>query len=241
MWRPHSAMILAAGLGTRMRPLSEAVPKPMIQLAGRALIDHVLDRLADAGICRVIVNVHHFADLLEGHLRSRTHPDIIISDERTRLLDTGGGVKNALPLLGNEPFLIHNCDSVWIENGQRNLEQMCACWDAKTMDALLLLADIKASMGYAGAGDFEMSPQGRLRRRRAGETVPYVFAGVSIAHPRLFDGSPEGPFSLNTLWDLAMANGRLYGVALQGTWMHVGTPDALAAAERCLNGAPACI
>lgn len=237
MWRPHTAMILAAGLGTRMAPLTDSVPKPMVPLGGRPLVDHVLDRLASAEVRRAVVNVHYLADQLEIHLRGRTRPEIIISDERALLLDTGGGVKNALGLLGDDAFYVHNSDSVWIENGQSNLERLCAYWDAERMDALLMLADAGKSIGYDGRGDFDMLPDGRLRRRRADETVAHVFAGVSIAHPCLFDDSPAGAFSLNPLWDRAMEKGRLYGVALEGTWMHVGTPEALAEAERCLSSA----
>lgn len=230
------AMVLAAGFGKRMRPLTEHVPKPMLRLAGRPLIDHALDRLADAGVRKAVVNLHYRADVLEAHLRARNGPPAItVSDERDALLDTGGGVKKALHHLGPGEFFICNSDSVWIETGKSNLVRLARMWDAQAMDSLLLLADARASLGYHGPGDFTMAEDGRLARRAAGAHVPFVFAGVSIAHPRLFGGSPDGGFSLNPLWDGAMARGRLFGVQLHGEWMHVGTPEALEAAARRLR------
>lgn len=234
-WRPTTAMVLAAGLGTRMRPLTDAVPKPLVPLAGKPLVDHVLDRLAAAGIRRAVVNVHYLADTLEAHLAARrTPPEIVVSDERGVLLETGGGVVRALPKLGREPFVIHNSDSVWTESGGANLDRLIAAWDATRMDALMLVALGARSLGYDGAGDFTMDPDGRLRRRDKGATAPYVFAGVSILHPRLLDDAPQGAFSLNVPWDKAIAAGRLYGVQLEGLWLHVGTPEALDEAERIL-------
>ncbi len=231
-----TAMVLAAGYGKRMRPLSESAPKPMIPLAGRPLIDHVLARLAAAGVREAVVNVHYLADALETHLTGRSGPPAIrISDERETLLDTGGGVKAALDWLGTEGFFIHNSDSVWVEDGGDVLTSLAAQWRPDAMDALLLLADARASLGYDGAGDFDMDEQGRLERRAASETAPHVFAGVSIAHPRLFADSPDAAFSLNPLWDAAIARGRLFGARLDGEWMHVGTPEALAAAEQRLR------
>lgn len=231
-WRPTTAMVLAAGLGTRMRPLTDALPKPMVRLAGKPLVDHVLDRLNDAGIRRAVVNVHYLADRLEAHLAMRHTPEIVISDERGVLLDTGGGVVRALPLLGEEPFLIHNSDSVWIEGVGSNIGRLIAAWDDRRMDALMLVALGARSLGYDGDGDFDMAADGRLQRRAKGATAPLVFAGVSIAHPRLFAGAPKGAFSLNDPWDRAIASGRLFGVRLEGLWMHVGTPEALSEAER---------
>jgi MurNAc alpha-1-phosphate uridylyltransferase len=228
---PKSAFVLAAGLGIRMRPLTDAVPKPLVGLTGRTLIDHVLDRLADAGVKRAVVNVHYLAGQIEHHLAKRTRPQIFISDERDALLDTGGGAVRALPKLGAEPFVIHNSDSVWIEGAKSNLARLFAAWDTERMDSLMLLAPVSSSVGYDGEGDFEMDISGRLTRRESGRTAPFVFAGVSIAHPRLFAGAPEGAFSLNWLWSRAIEQGRLYGVELEGTWMHVGTPEALAEAE----------
>ncbi|HEY7669521.1 MAG TPA: nucleotidyltransferase family protein [Hyphomicrobium sp.] len=234
-WRPEAGMVLAAGLGLRMRPLTDTVPKPLVRLKGRALIDHVLDRIAAAGVARAVVNVHYLADALEAHLRLRKRPQIIISDERDKVLDTGGGVVRALPKLGPEPFLIHNSDSVWIEGVGSNLERLFAAWDSETMDSLMLLASATASLGYEGAGDFAMGTDGRLTRRGERQMVPFVFTGVSIAHPRMFKGAPQGAFSLNALWDKAIDKGRLYGIRLDGLWMHVGTPEALTEAERWIE------
>ncbi len=228
---PDTAMILAAGLGKRMRPLTDTIPKPLVRLNERALIDHVLDRLATAGIKRVIVNVHHHADKLEAHLRTRTNPEIAISDERGVLLDTGGGVVRALPSIGDKPFLIHNSDSVWIEGVGNNLSRLLSSWDEERMDSLMLLATTPGSLGYDGHGDFHMDGDGLLMRQSGPRLAPFVFAGVSIAHPRLFEKAPEGRFSLNTLWNAAIEKRRLFGVQLDGLWMHVGTPEALAEAE----------
>lgn len=235
-WLPKSAMVLAAGLGTRMRPLTDLVPKPLVRLQQRPLIDHVLDRIAAAGIEQAVVNVHYHADQLIGHLQSRTRPRILISDERDALLDTGGGVKKALPKLGPEPFLIHNSDSIWVEGVQPNLVRLSRSFDPERMDCLLLLALGSASVGYEGRGDFMMTSDGLLQRRPERELAPFVFTGVSITHPRLFENVPEGPFSLNLLWDRAIEQRRLYGIRLDGTWMHAGTPAALAEAEQLLSG-----
>jgi N-acetyl-alpha-D-muramate 1-phosphate uridylyltransferase len=239
-----TAMVLAAGLGTRMRPLTDTLSKPMVPLAGRPLIDHVLDRIADAGITRAVVNVHHFADGLEAHARQRVRPQIQISDERGEVLETGGGIVNALPLLGGEPFLIHNSDAVWIEErgavgATTNIGRLMAAWDGSSMDGLLLLTLTNAMLGYSGAGDFDMDGQGRLVRRRAPTAAPFVFTGVSIAHPRLFDGAPTGRHSLNIPWNAAIARGRLFGVRATGRFMHVGTPQSIAEAERCIAAASA--
>ncbi len=234
-WRPQAGMVLAAGQGVRMRPLTADIPKPLVRLKGRALIDHVLDRLAEAGVARAVVNVHYLADKLEAHLAKRTSPQIVISDERGMLLDTGGGVVRALPKLGPEPFLIHNSDSVWIEGVGSNLERLFAAWDSSTMDALMLLASSATSLGYDGQGDFVMGNDGRLVRRGERQMAPFVFTGVSIAHPRLLQGAPTGAFSLNAPWDAAIEKGRLFGIRLDGLWMHVGTPEALIEAERWIE------
>ena len=231
-----TAMVLSAGLGTRMAPANSTVPKPLVQLNGKALIDHVLDRHVEAGIKRAIVNVHHKADLIEAHLEGRRRPAIEISDERDKLLDTGGGVKKALPRLGAGPFLIHNADSVWIEGVGSNLVRLMQAWDDKRMDCLMLLALASYSRGYQGRGDFAFGADGRIRRRRVEqEMVPFAFTGVSMAHPRLLQGSPEGAFSLNTVWNTAISAGRAYGLRMEGIWMHVGSPDALAQAEQQLT------
>ena len=233
----NTAMVLCAGLGTRMTtPANGMLPKPLVQLQGKALIDHVLDRLTAGGIAHAVVNVHHKADLIEQHLRARRAPRIQISDERVHLLDTGGGVKKALPALGPGAFLIHNADSIWIEGVGSNLARLAATWDDAAMDCLFLLALASTSHGYQGRGDFALESDGRIRRKRVEqEIVPFAFTGVSIAHPRLFDGSPDGAFSLNRVWSRAITAGRAYGVRMDGMWMHVGTPGALAEAELCLS------
>ena len=235
-WLPKSAMVLAAGMGVRMRPLTDLVPKPMVRLTQKPLIDHVLDRIAEAGIGTAVVNVHHHADQLVAHLKSRERPRVEVSDERNELLDTGGGVKRALQRLGPEPFLIHNSDSLWIDGVESNLVRLARSFDPERMDCLLLLALGSSSLGYDGRGDFLMSADGLLQRRPEREMAPFVFTGVSIAHPRLFDETPDGAFSLNLAWNRAIRQHRLYGIRLDGMWMHVGTPAALAEAEQLLGG-----
>ena len=226
-----AAMVLAAGLGTRMAPLTDTMPKALVPLNGKALIDHVLDRLALAGVERAVVNVHHMAGRIEDHLSGRTSPVIEISDERDLLLDTGGGVARALPMLGADAFFIHNSDSVWSEGAWPCLEQMAEAWDPDRMDTLLLLAPKAATLGYDGRGDFDISADGAVARPDCGGPAPFVFTGVSLANPRLFEGAPEGKFSLNVLWDRAIAKGGVYGMRHEGVWMHVGTPDAVSQAE----------
>jgi MurNAc alpha-1-phosphate uridylyltransferase len=218
-----------------MRPLTSARPKPLIPVAGKPLIDHVLNRLADARIGQAIVNVHYLADQIEEHLAGRKSPKISISDERDALLDTGGGVVRALRKLGPDPFLIHNSDSIWIEGMGSNLDQLIRGWDDATMDSLMLLAPGATSIGYDGSGDFQMDPAGRLTRQSGARLAPFVFTGVSIAHPRLFEGAPKGPFSLNRVWNRAIDAGRLHGLRLEGIWMHVGTPDAIGEAEKAIS------
>ena len=230
-----TAMILAAGLGTRMRPLTDDRPKPLVELSGRTLLDRVLDRLSAADFSRAIVNVHYRAELIEEAVEARTTPRIEISDERDVLLDTGGGVARALPLIGRESFLIHNSDSVWVEGVADNLERLKDFWDPERMDCLMLLALSGFSIGFEGNGDFVMSPSGRLRRRPEREQAPFVFTGVSIAHRRMFADPPDGVFSLNVLWDRAIERDRLFGIRLDGFWMHVGTSDALAESEHALT------
>lgn len=233
-------MVLAAGLGLRMRPLTDHLPKPLVPLGGRALLDHVLDRLAEAQIARAVVNVHYRADQIEAHLAARTSPRIVVSDERDALLDTGGGIARALPLIGGEPFLVHNSDTVWTEHGHRNLDRLIAAWDGADMDCLMLLAPARGSLGYDGRGDFDLdTATGRLTRRPRDGRAAFVFAGVSIVDPRLFVGADAlstngGVFSMNAVWDRALAEGRLCGLVLDGEWMHVGTPEALQAAEERL-------
>jgi len=229
----RTAMVLSAGYGARMRPLTATMPKPLVPLMGRTLIDHVLDRLAGAGVETAIVNVHYLPEQIEAHMQARSGrpPKTVISDERPLLLDTGGGAKKALPLLGEGPFFIHNSDSVWAEGVTPALPNMLRLWDASRMDCLLLLAPLSTSIGYAARGDFDMAPDGRLSRRGERQMVPFAFAGVSLCTAALFEDAPDGPFSLNVLWDQALAKGRLYGVRLDGRWMHVGTPQSLEEAE----------
>lgn len=229
------AMIMAAGMGTRMRPLTDTMPKPLVPFAGKPLIDHVLDRLADAGIAEAVVNVHYLADMLEAHLASRRHPRIIISDEREALLDTGGGTKKALPLLGDDPIITFNSDSVWADEIGSNLANLMAAWDPERMDALLMIADAARTIGYVGRGDFQMDEEGLLARRDPSTTAPYMFAGVQIIKPGLFADGPDGPFSTNLIWDRLIEKGRLFGHRMSGVWMHVGAPDDLAEAEAFLR------
>jgi N-acetyl-alpha-D-muramate 1-phosphate uridylyltransferase len=227
-----TAMLLAAGLGTRMRPLTLTRPKPLVEVAGQALLDHVLDRLAAGGIDRVAVNVHHLADQMEAHLAARHgRPRIVLSDERARLLDSGGGVRKALPLLGTSgPFVVANADSFWIEGPRSNVRRLVEAFDPARMDILMLVASTAASVGYEGRGDYALDAVGRLRRRRENEVVPFAYAGVLVVEPRLFEGTPE-TFSLNRLFDRAEAAGRLHGRRLDGVWLHVGTPEAITEAE----------
>jgi N-acetyl-alpha-D-muramate 1-phosphate uridylyltransferase len=232
---PKHAMVLAAGLGTRMRPLTDRMPKPLVAVGGKALIDHVLDRLAEVGVTRAVVNVHHFAEQLERHLAARSKPAIAISDERGLLLGTGGGVVKALPLIGNAPFFHVNSDSIWIDGVQPNLLRLAAAFDPAAMDTLLLLAPSSGSIGYAGRGDYSMAGDGRLRRRAEREVAPFVFAGAAILSPKLFAGAPQGEFALTALFDRAAQAGRLHGLRLEGLWMHVGTPDAIALAEQAIK------
>jgi MurNAc alpha-1-phosphate uridylyltransferase len=227
-------MVLAAGLGKRMRPVTDTLPKPLVQVSGRALIDHALDRLVEAGIPRAVVNVHYLADLVEAHVLRRRRPAIVVSDERDALLETGGGIKRALPLLGDAPFLVLNSDSLWIEGPQPTLGRLVATWDADRMDVLLLLASTASSVGYDGLGDFAMEPDGRLARRSERQVAPFVYAGVAILKPELFRDAPDGSFSLNRIFDAAIARGRLFGVRLEGCWLHVGTPESIAVAEERL-------
>jgi N-acetyl-alpha-D-muramate 1-phosphate uridylyltransferase len=231
---PTRAMVLAAGLGTRMRPLTDALPKPLVPVASKPLLDHVLDRLADVGVTTAVVNVHYMADAIEAHLKGRTRPNIVISDERGELLDTGGGVVKALTVLGDAPFFHVNSDTVWIEGVMPNLNRLAAQFDPGLMDAVLLVAATATSIGYEGRGDFAMMPDGRLRRRAEREVVPFVYAGAAILSPAMFEGAPAGKFSLNTLFDRSLEAGRLFGLRLEGTWMHVGTPAAIKAAEAAI-------
>ena len=233
--RAKRAMVLAAGLGNRMRPITETLPKPLVPVAGKPLIDYAFNRLESAGVEAVVVNVHYLAELVEHHVAGRTAPSIIVSDERDELLKTGGGIKRALPHLGDDAFLLLNSDSFWIEGARPNLDILMDRWIDADMDALLLLASTVSSVGYEGAGDFEMDSQGRLSRRVDHDVTPFVYSGVAMLHPRLFAGAPEGAFSLNVLFDKAIEAGRLFGARMDGIWLHVGTPDAIGEAEEAIG------
>jgi N-acetyl-alpha-D-muramate 1-phosphate uridylyltransferase len=232
--RIQTAMVLAAGLGQRMRPITLTLPKPLVTVGGRTMLDHALDRLEAAGIETAVVNVHYLADLVETHVRPRMRPTIVISNERGQLLETGGGIKKALPLLGPDPFLVLNSDSLWIEGPRSNVARFIEAWRGDKMDILLLLAATATSLGYDGRGDFAMDANGRLRRRGEREVCPFVYAGVAIVKPELFADTPDGAFSLNLLFDRAIAADRLYGLELEGQWLHVGTPESIPAAEERL-------
>jgi MurNAc alpha-1-phosphate uridylyltransferase len=232
---PKIAMVLAAGLGTRMRPLTDDRPKALVEVGGRALIDHVLDRLAEAGVERAVVNVHWFADRLEGHLKARGRgPEIVISDERAELLETGGGLKKARALLGDDPVFVANIDSVWIDRGDA-LADLIRLWDPDRMDAALLLARREGSIGFEGDGDFFLADDGALMFRGDAPAAPYAYMGVHITRPGYADGGPEGSFSLSPLWRRSAAEGRLFGCVLDGDWMHVGDPQARDQAEARLG------
>ncbi|MEW6641069.1 MAG: nucleotidyltransferase family protein [Pseudomonadota bacterium] len=229
--KPTTAMVLAAGLGVRMRPLTDHMPKPLVSVAGQPLLDHVLDKLAAAGVSKAVVNVHYLGDQIIDHVKSRQHPQVVISDERGTLLGTGGGVVKALPQLGDKPFFHLNADTMWIDGVRPNLNRLAETFDPARMDILLLLAPTAASIGYAGSGDYAMTSDGALRKRKENQVVPFVYAGVAILSPAIFADAPQGEFSLTRLFDAANERERLFGLRLDGTWMHVGTPDAVGAAE----------
>jgi MurNAc alpha-1-phosphate uridylyltransferase len=229
--KPRKAMVLAAGFGLRMRPLTDHMPKPLVQVAGSALLDHVLDKLAEVGVEEAVVNVHYLPDQIIDHVATRTGPKVVISDERDMVLGTGGGVVKALPLLGNEPFYHLNADTMWIDGVRPNLARLAETFDPAKMDILLLMAPTASSIGYSGSGDYAMLPDGTLRRRRENQVVPFVYAGVAILSPTLFADAPAGEFPLTQLFDRANEQERLFGLRLDGVWMHVGTPDAVHAAE----------
>lgn len=229
--KPTKAMVLAAGLGLRMRPLTDTMPKPLVKVAGHALLDHVLDKLDAAGVADAVVNVHYLPDQIIAHVAARSYPKVIISDERDAVLGTGGGVVKALPHLGNAPFFHLNADTMWIDGVRPNLARLAEAFDPATMDVLLLMAPTASSIGYSGSGDYAMLADGALRRRKENQVVPFVYAGVAILSPALFADAPPGDFSLTTMFDRAGDRGRLFGLRLDGVWMHVGTPDAVRAAE----------
>ena len=228
---PPTAMVLAAGLGKRMRPLTATRPKPLVEVAGRSLLDRALDHLAAAGVARAVVNVHYFAEQVEAHLATRAAPAVVISDERGTLLETGGGVTKALPLINCDPFYVVNSDNLWVDGSIDTLKLLAQRWDADSMDALLLLVPLARASGYDGRGDFTMNPVGQLRRRAEQRVAPYVFSGVQLLSKHLFDGEPVEPFSMWRIWNKALARGRLFGAVHGGMWFHVGTPAAVGETE----------
>lgn len=230
---PRIAMVLAAGIGQRMRPLTDDRPKPLVKVAGRALIDHNLDRLAADNISTAVVNLHHFADKLEAHLKSRVSPKLVFSDERALLLNTGGGIAKALPLLGSAPFFLVNSDSLWLEKNS-NLARLARVFDSSKMDAMLLLARRENTVGYEGKGDYFLESSGHLRRRATQEAAPFTYAGGALLSPALFASAPNGAFPLLQLFDHAQAFGRLFGLELDGLFLHVGTPAAVPLADAAI-------
>jgi len=232
--KPAKAMVLAAGLGVRMRPLTDRMPKPLVPVAGRPLLDHVLDKLAEAGVREAVVNVHYLPDQIIDHVAPRAQPHVTVSDERDAVLGTGGGVVKALPLLGNAPFFHVNADTMWIDGVRPNLARLAEAFDPARMDILLLMAPTTSSIGYGGRGDYSMLPDGALRKRRELQVVPFVYAGAAIMSPSLFAEAPAGEFSLTKTFDRANEQERLFGLRLDGVWMHVGTPDAIHAAEEAV-------
>ncbi len=233
---PETAMVMAAGLGKRMRPLTATRPKPLIEVAGKPLIDHAMDRLRAAGVRKAVVNVHYLADAVEAHLKKRVSGiDIVVSDERKQLLETGGGIVKALPEIDVDPFITVNADNLWIDGPVDALKLLASAWDESKMDALLLLVPLARANCHTGRGDFHMSATGKLRRRRPGGVAPFVYTGIQMVSRRLFVGEmPEGPFSTNILWDRAIEAGRCYGSVHQGLWFDVGQPASIKAAEEML-------
>jgi N-acetyl-alpha-D-muramate 1-phosphate uridylyltransferase len=232
--RPDTAMVFAAGLGTRMRPISNTIPKPLVKVAGKALIDHCLDLFQKADVKRAIVNVHYLADQIEAHLEGRKSPNIIISDEREKLLDQGGGIKKVLTLFDTQPFYICNTDAFWIEGPVSNIARLADAWDPQHMDALLLVAPTQTSVGVDWQGDFHLASDGRLAKRAEGEVADYVYSGVGIIKPQLFEKETQDVFRLAPFFFEAAQKGRLFGCALNGQWLHVGTPAAIDEAEAAI-------
>ena len=231
----ETAMVLAAGLGKRMRPLTATRPKPLVEVAGKPLLDHVFDRLRAAGIRRAVVNVHYLADALEAHIRRKVKDiEVMVSDERGHLLETGGGLVKALPLIGDDRFLVVNSDNFWVDGPVDAIHLLASRWDEEAMDALLLMVPLARANCHNGRGDFHMDAMGRLSRRKPGRVAPFVFAGIQLVSRRLFDGAPDGSFSTNILWNRAIEAGRCFGVVHQGLWFDVGTPAAIARTEALL-------
>ena len=237
---PSVAMVLAAGLGKRMRPITDTIPKPLVKIAGKTLLDWGLDSLAMAGVEKAVVNVHYLPDQIVAHAASRRAPSIAISDERDGLLDSAGGIVRALPELGTDPFYIVNADTFWVDEGTPNLTRLALAWDDARMDILIMLAALPQATGHSGGTDFLVAPDGQLRRA-AGSPDGLIYAGAAIIHPRIFADAPAGAISLNRYFDEAISAGRLFGMPMHGSWITVGTPDAIvpaeAAVKRALAGA----
>ena len=235
---PHTAMVMAAGLGKRMRPLTATKPKPLVEVNGKALLDHVLEKLRVAGVKKLVVNVHYLADALEAHLASRQHGfEVVISNERKLLMETGGGLVQAAPLIDSDPFLSVNSDNLWVDGPADTIKLLASQWDDARMDALLLLVPQARALGHKGMGDFHMDREGRLRRRERSHVAPFVFTGIQMVSKRLLRDSPEGPFSTNILWDRAIEEGRCFGAVHQGLWFDVGTPSSIPMTEAALENA----
>lgn len=233
---PKVAMVLAAGGGTRLRPLTDTTPKPLIEVGGVATLDRILDKLESAGVERAVVNAHHLSDRILGHIEARRatgrgpEVEVIVEPEK---LETGGGVRNALSAIGDQPFFVINGDSVWLDGMSDTLHRFAAGWDAESMDVFLLLYSFARVLGYHGLGDYHMDPLGKLNRREESRVAPYAYMGVSILHPRVFENTPEGPFSLNVLYDHAEEAERLFGMMHDGLWYHISTQaDLMKANER---------
>ncbi|MDY7098844.1 MAG: nucleotidyltransferase family protein [Pseudomonadota bacterium] len=227
-------MVMAAGLGKRMRPLTATQPKPLVRVAGKPLVDHALDRLADAGVAKVVVNVHYLADALEAHVKDRASPKIVISDERDQLLETGGGLVKAQSELP-DPFFCLNADNIWLDGPQNAFADLSQRWNPDEMDALLLVVPHVRAANFAGQGDFYMDSVGKLSRRKPGRIAPFIYTGIQLVSHRLLRDAPDGKFSTNILWNRAIEEGRLYGISFTGTWFEVGTPQSIAPTEDALQ------
>lgn len=233
-----TAMVMAAGLGKRMRPLTASQPKPLVRVNGKPLIDYSLDHLADAGVGHAVVNVHYLADALEAHVKQRKAPETVISDERDLLLETGGGMLKAFrDGLLPDPFFCLNSDNIWLDGPKDVFAELSGRWDPERMDALLLVVGHARAQNYTGKGDFHLDPMGRVSRRRSGRIAPFIYTGIQIVSHRLLRDAPEGPFSTNLLWERAIGEGRLYGVSHTGLWFEVGEPGAIAPTEELLTRA----
>lgn len=230
-----TAMVMAAGLGKRMRPLTARQPKPMVRVAGKPLLDHALDRLAEAGVAKAVVNVHYLADAIEAHLAERTAPQVTISDERDQLLETGGGMVKAAPLLP-DPFFCLNSDNIWLDGPSNAFHDLSRAWNADRMDALLLVVPHARAHNFTAKGDFHMDGLGRLKRRKSGRIAPFIFMGIQLVSHRLLRDAPPGKFSTVQLWERAIEEGRLFGTSFTGEWFEVGMPGHIGPTEAALTG-----